>query len=60
MRCGFIDQPEPINGTGFAMHSHGLRNGRGLVSGECINANGEHIATISQELLLRQKRSSPV
>jgi acyl-CoA thioesterase II len=41
----------------FAMRSHGLRNGRGLVSGECINANGEHIATISQELLLRQKRS---
>ncbi len=42
----------------FDMYSHGLRGGRGLVSGEVLSADGLHVATVAQEVLLRKKRES--
>jgi acyl-CoA thioesterase-2 len=37
--------------------SHGIGGSRGLASGQVYTASGEHVATISQEILLRQRRA---
>jgi acyl-CoA thioesterase II len=40
----------------FDTRSHGLSGGRGLVTGDVIRADGVHVATIAQEVLLRRLR----
>jgi len=40
------------------MSSQGLRGGRGLALGYIFDAAGAHVATIAQEALLRERRSS--
>ena len=40
----------------FDTRSHGLSGGRGLVTGEVLRADGVHVATIAQEVLLRRRR----
>ncbi|HEY1738998.1 MAG TPA: acyl-CoA thioesterase II, partial [Acidimicrobiia bacterium] len=37
--------------------SHGIGGSRGLATGQVYTASGEHIATISQEVLLRRRRN---
>jgi acyl-CoA thioesterase II len=37
--------------------AHGIGGSRGLASGHVYTASGQHIATISQEVLLRERRS---
>ncbi len=46
----------------FDMDSHGLVGGRGLVTGNVLRADGVHVATVAQEVLLRRRRdgSTPV
>lgn len=41
----------------FDTRSHGLSGGRGLVTGEVVRADGVHVATIAQEVLLRRLRA---
>ncbi len=43
----------------FDMDSHGLTGGRGLTTGNVLAADGVHIASVAQEVLLRRRRSSP-
>jgi acyl-CoA thioesterase II len=40
----------------FDTRSHGLSGGRGLVTGDVLNLDGTHVATIAQEVLLRRIR----
>jgi acyl-CoA thioesterase-2 len=40
----------------FDMSSHGLAGARGLVTGDVVRADGVHVATIAQEVLLRSRR----
>ena len=40
----------------FDTRSHGLAGARGLVTGDVIRVDGVHVATIAQEVLLRQLR----
>jgi acyl-CoA thioesterase-2 len=40
----------------FDMRSHGLAGARGLVTGDVVRADGVHVATIAQEVLLRKLR----
>ncbi len=40
----------------FDTRSHGLSGARGLVTGDVVRADGIHVATIAQEVLLRQLR----
>jgi len=40
----------------FDMDSHGLVGGRGLVTGNVLTADGVHVATVAQEVLLRRRR----
>lgn len=40
----------------FDTRSHGLSGGRGLVTGDVLSADGIHVATIAQEVLLRRSR----
>lgn len=40
----------------FDTVSHGLSGGRGLVTGQVLSIDGEHVATIAQEILLRRRR----
>ncbi|MEM9747529.1 MAG: acyl-CoA thioesterase domain-containing protein [Actinomycetota bacterium] len=40
----------------FDTRSHGLHGGRGTVTGEVLSAEGVHVATVAQEILLRRKR----
>ncbi len=40
----------------FDTRSHGLNGGRGLVTGDVLNIDGTHVATIAQEVLLRRVR----
>jgi len=42
----------------FDMDSHGLVGGRGLVTGNVLAADGTHVATVAQELLLRRRRGA--
>ena len=42
----------------FDMDSHGLVGGRGLVTGNVLAADGTHVATVAQEVLLRRRRPS--
>jgi acyl-CoA thioesterase-2 len=41
----------------FDMDSHGLTGGRGLTTGNVLAADGVHIASVAQEVLLRRRRS---
>jgi acyl-CoA thioesterase II len=41
----------------FDMDSHGLVGGRGLVTGNVLRADGVHVATVAQEVLLRRRRT---
>jgi len=41
----------------FDTRSHGLSGARGLVTGDVIRQDGVHVATIAQEVLLRQLRT---
>jgi acyl-CoA thioesterase-2 len=41
----------------FEMVSHGLTGGRGLVTGNVLAADGTHVATVAQEVLLRRSRT---
>jgi acyl-CoA thioesterase-2 len=41
----------------FDTRSHGLNGSRGLVTGDVLNIDGTHIATIAQEVLLRRVRN---
>jgi acyl-CoA thioesterase-2 len=43
----------------FDMTSHGLVGGRGLATGNVLAADGTHVATVAQELVLRRRRPSP-
>ncbi len=43
----------------FDMDSHGLVGGRGLTTGNVLSADGTHVATVAQEVLLRRRRPSP-
>lgn len=38
----------------FAMRSHGLAGGRGVVSGDVFDLAGRHVATVAQQVLLRR------
>ena len=40
----------------FDMDSHGLVGGRGLATGNVIDIDGTHVATVAQEVLLRRRR----
>jgi acyl-CoA thioesterase-2 len=40
----------------FDTRSHGLAGARGLVTGDVLRADGVHVATIAQEVLLRKLR----
>ncbi|MEM9035635.1 MAG: acyl-CoA thioesterase domain-containing protein [Actinomycetota bacterium] len=40
----------------FDMDSHGLIGGRGLTTGNVLTADGTHIASVAQEVLLRRRR----
>jgi acyl-CoA thioesterase-2 len=40
----------------FDTRSHGLNGSRGLVTGDVLNIDGTHVATIAQEVLLRRVR----
>lgn len=42
----------------FDMRSAGIRGARGLVSGEILAADGTHVASMAQEILLRRVRPS--
>jgi acyl-CoA thioesterase-2 len=42
----------------FDMDSHGLIGGRGLTTGNVLTADGVHIASVAQEVLLRRLGSS--
>ena len=37
----------------YDFSSHGLTGGRGLVTGQLFSADGTHVASIAQEVLLR-------
>jgi acyl-CoA thioesterase-2 len=41
----------------FDTRSHGLSGARGLVTGDVVRVDGVHVATIAQEVLLRQLRT---
>jgi acyl-CoA thioesterase II len=41
------------------MRSNGVRSGRGLVQGTMLAADGRHVATVVQEVLLRVRRPRP-
>jgi acyl-CoA thioesterase II len=43
----------------FAMRSHGLSGGRGVVTGDVFDMAGRHIATIAQQMLLRRDHRVP-
>ena len=43
----------------FAMRSHGLSGGRGVVSGDVFDTAGRHVATLAQQVLLRRDRRVP-
>ncbi len=47
---------DPCEWHWFDTVSHGLSGGRGLVTGDVVRADGEHVATIAQEFLLRRRR----
>jgi acyl-CoA thioesterase II len=40
----------------FDMSSHGLVGARGLVTGNVLAADGRHVATVAQEVLLRRRK----
>jgi acyl-CoA thioesterase-2 len=40
----------------FEMDSHGLNGARGLVTGNVLDVDGRHVATVAQEVLLRRRR----
>ena len=42
----------------FDTRSHGLAGGRGLATGDVLRADGTHVATIAQQILLRRNRST--
>lgn len=41
----------------FDMDSHGLIGGRGLTTGNVLAADGTHIASVAQEVLLRRRKA---
>jgi len=41
----------------FDTRTHGLNGGRGLVTGDVLRADGLHVATIAQQVLLRRVRA---
>ena len=47
---------DPTEWHWFDMRSHGLSGGRGLVTGDVISQAGIQVATIAQQVLLRQRR----
>lgn len=47
---------DPSQWHWFDTRPHGLRGGRGLVTGDVIRADGLHAATIAQEVLVRRIR----
>ncbi len=42
----------------FEWTCHGLRGGRGMTVGNLFSTDGVHVATVSQEILLRERRPS--
>ena len=42
----------------FDTRSHGLAGGRGLATGDVLRADGTHVATIAQQILLRRNRKA--
>lgn len=43
----------------FDTRSHGLSGGRGVVTADVLRIDGVHVATISQEVLVRRRRDVP-
>lgn len=41
----------------FDTRSHGLAGGRGLATGDVLTADGVHVATLAQQILLRRNRN---
>ena len=42
----------------FDTRSHGLAGGRGFATGDVLRADGTHVATIAQQILLRRNRNT--
>lgn len=50
----------PLRADAFHLHAfscHALRGARGLAIGHIFDATGQHLATVNQEVLLRQRRT---
>ena len=47
---------DPTEWHWFDTRSHGLSNGRGLVTGDVVSLGGIQVATIAQQVLLRKRR----
>lgn len=54
----FHRRVDPTKWHLYEVRSHGLVNGRGLTVGDVFDEDGTHVATMSQELLLRVRRDS--
>jgi acyl-CoA thioesterase-2 len=52
----------PFRADGWLLHdltSHALMSSRGLAVGHVFTADGDHVATVTQEVLLRARRERP-
>jgi acyl-CoA thioesterase len=53
MPCGSIVRSVLKTGTGLRCDLTGLYGGRGIATGDAFSADGTHVATVAQQVLLR-------